>query len=72
MCTIGTEESNNKNTRINADSITCDKKQKFKFKSFAEECIKMCYSKNRHTEVKSRLKRKKGQDVYNTKGINYR
>ena len=30
--------------RINADSMVCEENKVFKFKSFAEEIIKLCYS----------------------------
>ena len=50
MCMIGTEEYNYKITIMSAASMICDKNKEFKFKSFAEECFKLCSYENRNVD----------------------
>ena len=48
--------------RMNVASMICDKNKEFKFKSFSEECFKLCLSYNSKTAVKYGLNHKKIQD----------
>ena len=49
---------------MNLASMMCDKKKEFKSNSFSENCIKFCYSENRHTDIKCGFKPNKRQDIY--------
>ena len=56
---IGTEESNNKSMRMNADLMICYRNKGFKFK----ECIHLCYYESIQMGVKVELNNKKRQDI---------
>ena len=67
---IGTEKSNNESMIMNAASIICDTNQDFKFKSFAEECFRLCYYENRHLVQKvNQITRKDNISPNRIKGI---
>ena len=51
MCMIGTEESNNESTIMNADSIIYDKNKELKTRIFAEDWLNLCSYGNMKTGV---------------------
>ena len=56
---IGTEEYNNKTTRMNKSSIICDKIKYLRSKSVSEFFFKLCSYENIKTGVKCGLNHKK-------------
>ena len=66
---IDTVEYNHEMMRIDADSMICDKR--LKFKGFPEECFKFCSYLNRKTGVKRELKHKKRQYVSKSNRSHY-
>ena len=55
---------------MNVDSVICDKNTELKFKSFSEECIKLCFSENGHMGVKGVLNHNKIQYISKIKRRN--
>ena len=49
--------------RMRSVTMICDREKGFHFKSFAEECFKLCSYENVYTGVKGGLNHNKRQDV---------
>ena len=71
MCMIATGKYNNWSMRMNAVSIICDNNKGLKFKSFSEECFKLCSYANMQTVVKGGLYHKAKKGVTKLNRSNY-